>query len=97
MGEGDANYKVYLNLKNPLVVDAKGKNWNNISREFSQEVYDRYQSLTAEEKVALTDLAEWGEYSIFRDEMLEARAGDAPTALASAYEKLGGANAEDTF
>lgn len=100
VGEGDANYKVYLNLKNPLVVDAEGRNWNNISREFSQEVADRYNSLTAEEKAALIDLAEWGEYSIFRDEMLEARAGGSgifdeayTKTLARAYEKLGGANA----
>ena len=93
VGEGDANYKVYLNLTNPLVVDVKGKNWNNISREFSQEVYDRYQSLTAEEKAALADLAEWGEYGIFKDEMLDARAVAGNSPLASAYEKLGGANA----
>ena len=103
VGEGDANYKVYLNLTNPLEVDAKGKNWNNVSREYSQEIADRYHSLTAEEKAALTDLAEWGEYSIFRDEMLEARAtaeqggsgvfDESYTKnLASAYEKLGGAN-----
>lgn len=31
VGEGDANYKVYLNLKNPLEVDAQGKNWNNLT------------------------------------------------------------------
>ena len=92
VGEGDANYKVYLNLTNPLEVDAKGKNWNNISREFSQEIADRYHSLTAEEKAALQDLTEWGEYGIFKDEMLEARAGG-NSILASAYEKLGGANA----
>ena len=92
VGEGDANYKVYLNLKNPLEVDVKGKNWNNISREFSQEIADRYHSLTAEEKAALQDLTEWGEYGIFKDEMLEARAGG-NSILASAYEKLGGANA----
>ncbi len=104
VGEGDANYKVYLNLTNPLEVDAGGRNWNNISREFSQEVYGRYKSLTAEEKAALSNLAEWGEYSIFRDEMLEARAtaeqggsgvfDEAYTKnLARAYAKLGGANA----
>ena len=103
VGEGDANYKVYLNLTNPLVVDAKGKNWNNVSREYSQEVADRYNSLTAEEKAALASLAEWGEYSIFRDEMLEARATaeqggygmfdeEFTKNLARAYEKLGGAN-----
>jgi hypothetical protein len=105
VGEGDANYKVYLNLKNPLVVDAEGRNWNNITREFSQEVADRYNSLTAEEKAALSNLAEWGEYSVFKDEMLDARAaaeqgissgyGDVAftKTLARAYEKLGGANA----
>lgn len=105
VGEGDANYKVYLNLKNPLEVDAEGRNWNNISREFSQEVYGRYKSLTAEEKAALSNLAEWGEYSIFKDEMLDARAaaeqgvssgyGDVAftKTLARAYAKLGGANA----
>ena len=105
VGEGDANYKVYLNLTNPLVVDAEGKNWNNISREYSQEVADRYNSLTAEEKAALVNLAEWGEYGVFKDEMLEARAaaeqgvssgfGDVAftKTLARAYAKLGGANA----
>lgn len=105
VGEGDANYKVYLNLKNPLIVDAEGRNWNNISREYSQEIADRYNSLTAEEKAALTNLAEWGEYSIFKDEMLDARAaaeqgvssgyGDVAftKTLARAYQKLGGANA----
>lgn len=104
VGEGDANYKVYLNLVNPLVVDAEGRNWNNISREYSQEIADRYHSLNADERAALVNLAEWGEYSIFKDEMLEARANaeqgvggvfdEAYTKnLARAYEKLGGANA----
>lgn len=104
VGEGDANYKVYLNLKNPLVVDAEGNNWNNVSREYSQEIADRYNSLTAEEKDALRGLAEWGEISIFRDELREAalnaeRGGggmfdEAYTRnLANAYRKLGGASA----
>ena len=98
VGEGDANYKVYLNLKNPLVVDAEGRNWNNISREFSQEVYDRYQSLTDSEKTALAEIAGWDEYGIFRDEILSMARAKAngkyhDTDLASAYEKLGGANA----
>ena len=100
VGEGDANYKVYLNLTNPLVVDAKGKNWNNVSREYSQEVADRYHSLTTEEKAALADVAGWEEYGIFRDELLsvakaqrEGKLDDATRTLASAYDKLGGANA----
>ena len=100
LGYGDANYKVYLNLTNPLVVDAEGRNWNNISREFSQEIADRYHSLTADERAALTDLAEWGEYGIFRDEILSVakdiangKVNDANADIASAYKKLGGANA----
>ena len=100
VGEGDANYKVYLNLTNPLVVDAKGRNWNNVSREYSQEVAERYHSLTTEEKAALADLAGWEEYSVFRDEMLsvakaesEGKLDGTSKNLASAYKKLGGANA----
>ena len=32
IGEGDANYKVYLNLKNPLVVDAEGRSWKRVGQ-----------------------------------------------------------------
>ena len=85
VGEGDANYKVYLNLTNPLEIDAKGRPWNKIDAEFSQEVYDKYNSLTDEEKAALTDLAEWEDFRIFNSEIQEARDND----LASAYEKMG--------
>ena len=95
VGYGDANYKVYLNLKNPLVVDAKGRNWDNVGDEFNQNLYDRYQTLTAEEKEALVDLAGWEESSIFIDELRQAAATPAENRdgygnlLASAYEKLG--------
>jgi hypothetical protein len=85
LGYGDANYKVYLNLTNPLEVDAKGRPWNKIDAEFSQEVYDKYQSLTAEEKAALTDLAEWEDFRIFNSEIQEAKDNE----LASAYAKMG--------
>lgn len=85
VGEGDANYKVYLNLKNPLEIDAQGRPWNKIDAEFSQEVYDKYNSLTAEEKDALRDLAEWEDFRVFNSEIQEA-SGDA---LASAYKKMG--------
>ena len=99
VGEGDANYKVYLNLTNPLVVDAKGRNWNNVSREFSQEIADNYNSLTAEEKAALTDLAEWEDFQMFRDEILsvleqksKGPVGEDQKLLESAIDKLGGNN-----
>lgn len=85
VGEGDANYKVYLNLTNPLEIDAQGRPWNKIDAEFSQEVYDRYNSLTAEEKEALHDLAEWEDFRIFNSEIQEAQ----DNALASAYKKMG--------
>jgi hypothetical protein len=98
VGYGDANYKVYLNLKNPLEVDAQGRNWNRISGEFSQEIYDRIQSLTDDEKNALTQLAAWEDGSIFRDELQTAvesvergasYVDDYTRNLASAVEKLG--------
>jgi hypothetical protein len=108
VGEGDANYKVYLNLTNPLVVDAEGRNWNDISREYSQEIADKYNSLTTEEKATLHDLAGWGEISIFRDQINDAVASvengrigalnDAHTKnLAAAHYKLEGANVYDMF
>ena len=97
VGYGDANYKVYLNLKNPLVVDAEGRNWDNVTREFSQEIADKYKSLTEEEKATLHDLAGWGDIREFRHELnkaldiVESRGGgDGYTRrLASAYQKLG--------
>ena len=30
VGNGDVNYKVYLNLKNPLVIDAEGRDWHSL-------------------------------------------------------------------
>ena len=99
VGDGDANYKVYLNLTNPLEIDAEGRNWNNIGREFSQELADQYNSLTAEEKAALVDLAEWGDFQTFRDEILSvleqqsiAPIGENYQTLANAVNKLGGNN-----
>lgn len=85
VGEGDVNYKVYLNLTNPLEIDAKGRPWNKIDAEFSQEVYDRYASLNEAEREALMSLAEWEDFRIFNSEIQEARGDE----LASAYEKMG--------
>lgn len=112
VGDGDANYKVYLNLTNPLVVDAEGRNWNNVSREFSQEVADRYNTLTAEEKAALSDLAGWGDIGSFREEIHRAidkineefmsdvpdtSIDDYTRRLADAYKKLNEPNMYDLF
>jgi hypothetical protein len=103
---GTGNYKVYLNIKNPLVVDVKGRFWNEISKEYSQEVADRYSTLTQEEKEALTKLAKkrGKNLLLFRNDInialgLQERGLDGGL-LASAYSKLfeGGkykANIED--
>lgn len=73
VGDGDANYKVYLNLKNPLEVDAHGRNWDMVGREFSQELYDKYMTLTDAEKAALVDATMWDDFGSFRDEVNDAR------------------------
>lgn len=41
-GYGNANYKVYLNLKNPLVVDAQGEYWDELDKvsTANKKVYD---------------------------------------------------------
>ena len=93
VGEGDVNYKVYLNLTNPMEVDAQGRNWNNVSREYSQEVADRYNSLSDAEKAALHDVAGWGEISIFRD----AKNNPSDAILESAFAKMGDVNIYDLF
>lgn len=36
-GGTSSNYKVYLNVTNPLIVDAKGKSWDDITTDFSDE------------------------------------------------------------
>ena len=93
LGTGSANYKVYLNLKNPLIVDAKGRSWDRISSEFSQEVYDKYKTLTEDEKSALVDLAGWEDFGMFKSELQSAINSNTPDgftmSLASAYKKLG--------
>ena len=97
VGDGDANYKVYLNLKNPLIVDAQGRNWDNVSREYSQELANRYRSLTTEEKEALVQLAAWEDYSIFQDELaksVQVDGYDETGVIRNAYAKLVG---KDTF
>ena len=93
VGEGDANYKVYLNLKNPLEVDAQGRNWDKVGTEFSQDKFDRYKSLTAEEKAALIDLAEWEDFGAFRTEVFSVMGSpkdEFSQAIASAVQKIKG-------
>lgn len=45
LGFGSANYKVYLNIKNPLVVDAKNNNWDELDlSEFTGEDSENYNN-----------------------------------------------------
>jgi hypothetical protein len=88
VGEGEGNYKVYLNLKNPLVVDAEGRNWDNVSLEFYPELYEQWKNdyFTEEEKAALVDLAGWEDYSTFKAEV-ERAVRDANKSTADEYTK----------
>lgn len=46
VGYGSTNYQVYLNIKNPLIVDAKGENWDSLDMadyDNDQETVDVYE------------------------------------------------------
>ena len=85
-------YDGYVNIKNPMVVDAEGRPWDRVAEEFSQEVYDKFMSLTSEEKAALEDLAGWEDASMFVREIRTAANTETQDeftqALASAFNKL---------
>ena len=62
-GYGAVNYKVYLNLKNPLEVDADGREWNalpNVSGEATQYEYIKMLEVGDDGKVTI-------EYSMVGD------------------------------
>lgn len=62
-GYGSVNYKVYLNLKNPLEVDADGREWNalpNVSGEATQYEYIKMLEVGDDGKVTI-------EYSMVGD------------------------------
>lgn len=42
LGQGAANYKAYLNLTNPLIIDGNNDSWSNIliPKELQQEMWD---------------------------------------------------------
>ena len=63
LGEGDVNYKVYLNLTNPLEVDADGSDWNalpNVSGDAMQYEYIKMVEVGDDGKVTI-------EYSMMGD------------------------------
>lgn len=41
--DSGANYKVYINLTNPLIVDAEGRQWNDLSGVFKGKIAHNYE------------------------------------------------------
>ncbi len=50
-------YEFYADIKNPLIIEGEGKNWNDILVGDNPAVENMYNSLTEQEKTYLTDLA----------------------------------------
>lgn len=98
--EAKYQYEGYVNITNPYVVNAEGQNWNDASREYSNDIKARFESLTAEEKTALTELARKQGKLAIKPVLTQAKAGESFTYygtqyssedvknLASAYTKL---------
>ena len=50
-------YEGYINITNPYVVNAEGKNWNNVSRRIEDKKLNVIKSLTDKQKAELNKLA----------------------------------------
>lgn len=50
-------YEGYINITNPYVVNAEGKNWNNVSRRIEDKKLNVIKSLTDKQKTELNKLA----------------------------------------
>jgi hypothetical protein len=69
----DANYEVYLNLENPLVIDAKGSNWDEIDWNTEEsgrmsELGNRINELNKKENTEGLTQAETQEYDEISEE-----------------------------
>lgn len=56
--EAGGIYKGYVNITNPYVIDAQGKNWNDITIDKNDNVEKMYETLSNSEKEYLSDLAD---------------------------------------
>lgn len=98
VGNGAANYEVYLNLTNPLEVDAEGNEWHEVPGDLLQESYDRISSLSEAERNAITKAAKEILYDEGLWKSLEVAKRDGhPEHLASAYDKLKPEDMEPLF
>jgi len=57
-GNSNFQYEVYANITKPFIIDAEGRNWDNISREIVQEYKDVVDNLSQEQKQELAKYAE---------------------------------------
>ena len=80
VGDGDANYKVYLNLANPLEIDAQGRGWDELpAPDGSGERYEYIKLVSFDPMTDMTTI----EYAMTGD--------PAPvTETVNLYEKFGG-------
>lgn len=56
-GNSNIQYEVYANITKPFIIDAEGRNWDNISREIIQEYKDVVDGLSQEQKQELAKYA----------------------------------------
>lgn len=56
-GNSNFQYEVYANITKPFIIDAEGRNWDNISREIVQEYKDVVDNLSQEQKQELSKFA----------------------------------------
>ena len=86
LDELPANYEVYLNLKNPLIVDANGSSWNDINGETTRQIAQRaYQD--GYDGVIFKQLVDIGPYSI----------GEKPSTVAVAFSSNQIKSVENTY
>lgn len=101
LGSGSANYEVYLDIKNPLVIDADGRYWDELVDEskvahkyervaLSNHLYDNLDTDRTDERFEI-EYSENGdvEYEIFSREQLEAKFGSSKTERLLNWEELG--------
>ena len=68
IGDGDANYKVYLNLKNPLVIDALENQWNDLvppdgsDSRWKTRDYAQYAKKNGYDGVIFKDIVDMGPF-----------------------------------
>lgn len=56
-GDSNFKYELYANIKKPYIIDAEGRNWNNIAREINEESKKIVESLSKEQKEELSKYA----------------------------------------